>query len=67
MVLEFWKLLADQSISYNSAFSLNKAENIEDFFQPASDKPDSDPVLITAYVPDTRPDTDMLCLFHPSW
>ena len=28
-------------------------------------KPDPDPVLITAYVPDIRPDTDFLCLFHP--
>ena len=46
-------------------FTLNKAENIENFFQPASDKPDPYPVLTTAYVPDTRPDTDFLCSFHP--
>ena len=59
MVPEFWKLLCDQSISYY------KIENIEDFIQPALDKPDPDPVLISAYVPDTRPDTDFLSSFHP--
>ena len=42
----------------------NKADNIEGFIQPASGKSDPDPVLISAYVPDTRPDTDFLCLFH---
>ena len=65
MVLEFWKLLADQSISYNSAFFLHKAESIENFFQPASDKPNPHPVPITAYLLDIRPDTDFLCSFHP--
>ena len=33
---------------------MNKAENIEDFFQPVSDKANPGPVLITAYVPDTQ-------------
>ena len=60
MVPEFWKLLPDQLIGYNLAYSLNKAENVEDFIQSASEKPDP----ISAYVPDTRPDTDFLCLFH---
>ena len=54
MVPEFWKLLPDQSIGFNSAYiPLNKAENVEDFIQPTSDKPDPDPVLISAYVTDT--------------
>ena len=44
---------------------LNKAENVKEFFQPASSKPDPYPVLISAYVADTRPDTDFLCSFHP--
>ena len=35
---------------------LNKAENIEEFIQPASSIPDPDPVLISAYVPDAPPD-----------
>ena len=39
----------------------NNAENIEKFIKPALGKPD----LILAYVPDTRPDTDFLCSFHP--
>ena len=60
MVPEFWKLLHDQLIGYNLAYSLNKAENVEDFIQSASEKPDP----ISAYVTDTRPDTDFLCLFH---
>ena len=44
---------------------LNKAENIEEFIQPASGTPNPDPVLISVYVSDTRPDTDFLCSFHP--
>ena len=48
-------------------FPFNKAESIEDFFQTVSDKPDPDLVLITAYVPDTLPDTDFLCSFHPQF
>ena len=62
MVPEFWKLLPDQLIGYNLAYTLNKAENVEDFIQSASEKPD--PVPILAYVTDTRLDTDFLCLFH---
>ena len=62
MVPEFWKLLPDQLIGYNLAYTLNKAENVEDFIQSASEK--RGPVPISAYVTDTRPDTDFLCLFH---
>ena len=62
MVPEFWILQPDQLIGYNLAYSLNKAENVEDFIQSASEKPD--PVSISAYVTDARPDTDFLCLFH---
>ena len=47
-VPEFWKLLPDQFIGYNSAYSLKKAKNIESLL----DKPDPDPALISAYVPD---------------
>ena len=43
----------------------NKAENIEKFIQSTTCEPDPDPVLISAYVPDTRPETDFLCSFHP--
>ena len=32
----------------------SEAENIEEFIQPALGKSDPDPVLISAYVPDTR-------------
>ena len=46
-------------------YPLNKTENIEDYFRPASAKPDSNRVPITAYVPDIQPDTDLLCSFHP--
>ena len=43
----------------------NKAENIEEFFQPASGKPDPEPILVLAYIPDdTWPDTDFHCSFH---
>ena len=35
---------------------LNKAANIEDIIQSTSGKPDPDPTLIWAYVPNTRPD-----------
>ena len=34
---------------------IKEAENIERFIQPASGKPATDPVLISAYVPDTDP------------
>ena len=39
---------------------LNNAENIEKFIIPVSGKPDLDPDLILAFVPDTQPDTDFL-------
>ena len=54
MVPEFWKLLPDQSIGYNLAYSLKQSWKYWG-------KPDLDPVLISAYVPDTQPDTDFLC------
>ena len=46
--------------------SLNKADFIVDFIpiRSASGKLDPDPVLISAYIPNTRPDTDFLCLSH---
>ena len=65
MVPEFWKLLFDQLIGYNSAYSLNKTENVEVFIQPATGKPEPDPVLISAYVSYTRQYTDFLRSFHP--
>ena len=43
----------------------NKPENIEEFCQSASGKPDPDWFLISAYVPDTCPVTDFLCSFQP--
>ena len=50
-------------VSEGGHIPLNKAENIEEFIQPTSGNPDT--VLISACVPDTRPNTDFLCLFHP--
>ena len=44
---------------------LNEAKNVEEFIQSVPGKPDPDPVLISAYVPDTRSDTDFLCSLHP--
>ena len=61
MVPEFWKLLPGQSIGYNLLYSLIRAEIIKELVQHASGK--SDPVLISAYVLDTRP--DFLCSFQP--
>ena len=51
-------------LANNRHIPANKSENIEEFIHPASSKPDPDPVLISAYVPDTLPDTDCLCSFH---
>ena len=44
---------------------LNKAETIEGIIQPASSKPNPDPVLIPAYLHGNQPDTDFLFSFHP--
>ena len=44
--------MAVQSIATTRHIPLNKAENIEKFIQSALGKPN--PVLISAYVPDTR-------------
>ena len=51
-------------LSMTRHIPLSKAENIEEFIQPASGKPDPEPFLISAYVPDIQPETDFLCLFH---
>ena len=45
----------DQSAT-NRKIPSNELESIEEFCQPASGKPNPDWVLISAYVPDTRPD-----------
>ena len=64
MVPEFRKFLPDQQlIGYDSAYPLNKADNIEELIQCASHKPDSHTVLISAYIPNTR--HRFSCLFHP--
>ena len=65
IVPEFWKLLFDQLIGYNLAYSLNKTENVEVFIQPATGQPKPDPVLISAYVSYNQRYTDFLCSFHP--
>ena len=63
LVPELRKLLPINRLATTCHNPLNKAENIDEFIQPASSKPDS--VLISAYVTDTRPDADFLCSFHP--
>ena len=66
MVPDFYKLLANhQLIGYNLAYLRKPSWNIEGFFQPALDKPDPYSFQIWAYVPDTWPDTDFLCLLQP--
>ena len=50
-------------LATNRHIPSNKPETIEEYCQFASGKPD--PELISAYVPNTRHDTDFLCLFHP--
>ena len=64
MVPEFWKLLPDQSHGYNSAYP-PKPEIIEEFIKSVPGKTDLDLVLISACVPDTRPETDIPNSFYP--
>ena len=50
-------------LASNLHITSNKTENSNEFGKFASAKPDPD--LISAYVPDARPDTVFLCLFNP--
>ena len=65
-VPEFWKLLPIKWLATTRHIPFNEAANMERFIQPASRKPGPHPVLILAYLPDTRPDTDFFCSFHPN-
>ena len=64
-----WRLSSENCCPVNRLATtrhipFNKAENIEEFIQPATGEPDPDPLLISAYVHDAWPDTDFLCSFH---
>ena len=63
LVPEFCKLLPINQLATTRHIPLHKAENIEEFIQPVSVKPD--PVLISAYITNTKGDTDFLCSVHP--